>query len=138
MRSLFLGHKMIDNSLFLIQGAIGENIRKHQPLDMKNLHYALSVLSLAAIVAVPSAALALPKAPTPRLACYTQLKDGRIIDLTPLCPTSTQPSRVPATLEQAALEADRERARIQAELFSRQGGTDPVSRLLNSVPVLWR
>ncbi len=105
---------------------------------MKDLRYALSFLSFAVIAVVPGVALALPKAPTPQLTCYTQLKDGRIIDLTPQCPTSTQPSRVPATLEEAALEADRERARLEAELYSRYGSSDPASQLLQTVPVLWR
>jgi hypothetical protein len=112
--------------------------KKTPPLHMKDLRYALSFLSVAAITAVPGAALALPQTPTPRLACYTQLKDGRIIDLSALCSTKTLPSRVPATLEQAAIEAERERARIQAELLSKQRGTDPVSQLLQSVPTLWR
>lgn len=104
---------------------------------MKDLRYAL-LLSLAAITAVPGAALAVPKTPIPRLACYTQLKDGRIIDLSSLCRSSTKPNPVPATLEQAAIEGEQERARIQANLLSKNRAIDPANQILHTVPALWR
>jgi len=104
---------------------------------MKNLRHVLSFLSVAAMTTVPGTVLAQPQAPTPRLACYTQLKDGRIIDLSPLCRTQTRLDRVPATLDQAAIEGERERTQISAEVLSTQN-TDPVSKILQTVPYLWR
>lgn len=104
---------------------------------MKDLRHALSFLSVAAIAAVPGTALAQPGTPTPRLACYTQLKDGRIIDLSAMCRTQRRSDRVPGTLEQAAVEGARERKRLTAELLSRPT-IDPVDELLETVPRLWR